>query len=739
MATELYIVRAGDWLAKIADEHGTTVLTIWRLPENAAHRAKRRSPDVLYPGDVLHIPLAVQPSDTEAENADAVAGPIPDVVLRWPYPANAGPWSSGPNWDCPGGTCACHGRSEDEQRVPHRIVFYDPEALRLPGARCRVFEQGRLLTPTTADARGEIELMIRASTKTLQLEWAPADMPDDPLLPYRVVYHVVLGEDDVTATARRLANLGFSRSRMLSQNISDYQRAYGQAPTGELEDVGLEILTRHDDGLVPMFPPTEHEMQHVPAEAHSFFASPLIAAPGLPARQPIVEQRKMLGAAGKSTGPGPGLGRSGQSPSGAAEPGHAHVALVVALSPTGSLASQAIWGKPIKVSLLPKDATGLKAQLKPLDALQPWDAPGITRGTYVVSFFKNVKVGKYDALAYVGKLVRKTSGYEDYALGSQEVNVQKRALNIFYVEMQAGRPILTVDDPVLELDVDPMQRRRKVLATFYKLFPQSEDWRASEKGIQAPYEQGPYKRMLTLQTLEEKKSNYQNSCVPVNSAVMMAASGNSFHRAADAKTKPLRISNPGYVKYATGRAPSVGDVFFCRSGESFGHTGTVVQSSLQDGGIWLPADGGQPDRTSPFQHREREGDAVGSWRRYYDWGQPWKPDDDKKVYPCSEGAYIVARRCNRFEDSGRARLVNLWVFPVGTVDAGEYIDGWVDITHPGESFPHLNYGAIGSEADYQAMKAMLSAGAKRGLPMRVDEDLNRCNRIVSNDIAKKQA
>ncbi len=96
--TLTYIVKSGDWLAKIAEDHGTTVSAIWNHPENAAHRQKRGSPDVLYPGDVLRIDVAepVQPS--------AVAPPVvppnppeapPTATLtpEWPYPPFEGPWS----------------------------------------------------------------------------------------------------------------------------------------------------------------------------------------------------------------------------------------------------------------------------------------------------------------------------------------------------------------------------------------------------------------------------------------------------------------------------------------------------------------------------------------------------------------------------------------------------------------------------------------------------------------------
>ena len=48
-------------MAKIATEHGVTVGDIWKHPGNAAHRAKRGSPDILYPGDVLVIPQLAPP------------------------------------------------------------------------------------------------------------------------------------------------------------------------------------------------------------------------------------------------------------------------------------------------------------------------------------------------------------------------------------------------------------------------------------------------------------------------------------------------------------------------------------------------------------------------------------------------------------------------------------------------------------------------------------------------------
>ena len=52
--TVVYFAKPGDYLVKIAQEHGTTWQAIWNHPLNAEHRRKRGSPDVLGVGDMLH-------------------------------------------------------------------------------------------------------------------------------------------------------------------------------------------------------------------------------------------------------------------------------------------------------------------------------------------------------------------------------------------------------------------------------------------------------------------------------------------------------------------------------------------------------------------------------------------------------------------------------------------------------------------------------------------------------------
>ncbi len=53
-----HVVRPGEYLSKIAKEHGfTDYLTIWNHPANAGLKARRHNPNVLLEGDVLYIPV----------------------------------------------------------------------------------------------------------------------------------------------------------------------------------------------------------------------------------------------------------------------------------------------------------------------------------------------------------------------------------------------------------------------------------------------------------------------------------------------------------------------------------------------------------------------------------------------------------------------------------------------------------------------------------------------------------
>ena len=52
-----YTVKSGDWLQKIAEQHGFAHYTeIYNHPDNAAFRQKRPDPNKIFPGDIIMIP-----------------------------------------------------------------------------------------------------------------------------------------------------------------------------------------------------------------------------------------------------------------------------------------------------------------------------------------------------------------------------------------------------------------------------------------------------------------------------------------------------------------------------------------------------------------------------------------------------------------------------------------------------------------------------------------------------------
>lgn len=80
-----YTVKQGDCFSIIAKRYGFLLKTLWNHPSNAALQQKRKSPNVLFPGDVIFIPdneLKEENGATEQEHVFVLRADETKLQLR---------------------------------------------------------------------------------------------------------------------------------------------------------------------------------------------------------------------------------------------------------------------------------------------------------------------------------------------------------------------------------------------------------------------------------------------------------------------------------------------------------------------------------------------------------------------------------------------------------------------------------------------------------------------------------
>lgn len=200
-----YIVRQGEYLAKLAFVHGFDAETVWGDAKNEDLKKLRPDPNILAPGDILYIPdKGEEPLAIEKGVENSYAAEVPKVEVT--------------------------------------IVFRDLEG---PLANEPFELRGAVASgePTT-DADGKVTLTVAVTVSEVEI-----------LFPQRhESYLVRVGNMDPVAGAsgvhKRLANLGYlhrqpgiSVGEMLPAALWSFQAEHEIEPTGTLDDATRAALT----------------------------------------------------------------------------------------------------------------------------------------------------------------------------------------------------------------------------------------------------------------------------------------------------------------------------------------------------------------------------------------------------------------------------------------------------------------------------------------------------------------
>ncbi len=201
-----HVLQAGESIESLADAYGHFGPTIWDHPDNCALKELRGNPDVLLPGDEVHIP------PLRVKTATASTG------LRHRF---------------------------KRRGVPSKIYFYAKVFGQPLADQPFVVEVDDQRTEGRTTDEGLVECFVRPDAPTARITIGEGESTWEYVLRLRRLEPVT----EVSGVQARLANLGFfngpvdgNPSADLESAIGRFQAAYGQAVTGELDEAGREAL-----------------------------------------------------------------------------------------------------------------------------------------------------------------------------------------------------------------------------------------------------------------------------------------------------------------------------------------------------------------------------------------------------------------------------------------------------------------------------------------------------------------
>jgi hypothetical protein len=202
MGTE-HVVLQGEHLSQISAKYGfLDYRTVWDHPGNAELKALRKTPNVLMPGDTVHIPDKLKKQESR-------------------------------------GTGQLHRFQVPSQRLALHLVLKDWANQPLADTACELQLEGKSI-PLKTDAAGRIRVPISITEAEATLTFK------DPMVPFDLLIPIKIGHldpvDSASGQMARLSNLGYITRPLedvddivLTRTVQEFQCDTGLPVTGECD------------------------------------------------------------------------------------------------------------------------------------------------------------------------------------------------------------------------------------------------------------------------------------------------------------------------------------------------------------------------------------------------------------------------------------------------------------------------------------------------------------------------
>lgn len=188
-----HVVAQGECLSSISAQHGLNWEALWNHPENAELKAKRKNPNVLYPGDVLYVP------DTELKWVSCATGQAHRFVVRGP-----------------------------QTQLKIRLTVNDKPRAKVS---FKLLVDDEVLAQGTTDGDGFLSADIPSAIHDARLEVTEAEVVDS--------YRLRLGDidpiDTESGVSQRLYNLGYRALDSIGEAVRAFQAKMKLPVTGDID------------------------------------------------------------------------------------------------------------------------------------------------------------------------------------------------------------------------------------------------------------------------------------------------------------------------------------------------------------------------------------------------------------------------------------------------------------------------------------------------------------------------